>query len=83
MFVAGVEPKWRRNASEKKGASRTTSQQDELPAQLTVREHLLYVAHFSGEHSAEQRQLEVNRVLTDLSLSHVADSRIGGEGRRG
>ncbi|KAI9342049.1 hypothetical protein DFJ73DRAFT_843020 [Zopfochytrium polystomum] len=60
-------------------------QEDLLLPTLTVRETLLFSASLRLPDSmkSEQRLDRVNRIIDDLGLSHVADSRIGGFGNRG
>jgi ABC-type multidrug transport system ATPase subunit len=62
------------------------TQEDVLKETLTVRETLMFQAEMRLDprlFSAEAKEERVNKVLSDLGLSHRADSKIGNEAKRG
>jgi ABC-type multidrug transport system ATPase subunit len=62
------------------------TQEDILKETLTVRETLMFQAELRLDprlFSAEAKVARVEKVLTDLGLSHRADSKIGNEAMRG
>ncbi|GAV62116.1 ABC_tran domain-containing protein/ABC2_membrane domain-containing protein [Cephalotus follicularis] len=60
------------------------AQEDNLLPLLTVKETLMYSAHFRlKEMSAKEKDERVNSVMQELGLLHVADSFVGEEDNRG
>eukprot|EP00252_Welwitschia_mirabilis_P018165 TRINITY_DN4040_c0_g2_i1.p1 TRINITY_DN4040_c0_g2~~TRINITY_DN4040_c0_g2_i1.p1 ORF type:complete len:620 (-),score=-26.42 TRINITY_DN4040_c0_g2_i1:294-2153(-) len=61
------------------------TQEDALLPLLTVKETLMFSADFRlpAKMGRKQKELKVEQVMTELGLSHVADSRIGDDTVRG
>jgi ABC-type lipoprotein export system ATPase subunit len=73
-----------RNPQFMKRVSGYVLQSDVLFSQLTVRETLLYTIKLRCSHLTQsERTQRIDQTMTDLELSHVADTKVGGDGEGG